>query len=90
MNAHGSFYSVVVINQPKKIMPINTKQIKYFRSVSQENNGGKINGNINIHCSSSADHGFGCSRSFLVCSIHVHPSARLLVDRVCGSLGRGG
>jgi hypothetical protein len=36
MMAHGSFYSVVVVNLPKKIITINTKLTKYFRSVPQE------------------------------------------------------
>jgi hypothetical protein len=36
MNAIGSFYSVGVLNQPKKIRTVNTKQTKYLRSVPQE------------------------------------------------------
>jgi hypothetical protein len=42
--------------------------------------GAKINGNANSHPLASADHGFGCARIFLVCSIQVHPSAKLLID----------
>jgi hypothetical protein len=42
MNAHGNFYSAVVVNQPKKIVTINTKQTKYFRSVPQESITGGI------------------------------------------------
>jgi hypothetical protein len=50
MNAHGSFYSVVVVNKPKKIITINTMQTIYLRSVPHENNtGGKINGNSYMH-----------------------------------------
>jgi hypothetical protein len=60
--AHGSMYFMVVVNQPKKIRTINTKQTKYLRSVPLENNtGGKIISNIYIHCKASAGHGFGCS-----------------------------
>ncbi len=81
MTAHGSFYSVVVVNQPKKIIKINTKQTKYLLSVPQESNtGGKINSNIYLHSSASAAPGFGCSPTFLICTIQVDPSARLLVD----------
>jgi hypothetical protein len=44
MSAHGSFYPVLVANQPKKIIVINTKQTKYLRSVPQESiTGIKIN-----------------------------------------------
>jgi hypothetical protein len=50
MNAHGSFYSVAVVNKPKKIITINTMQTIYLRSVPHENNtGGKINGNSYMH-----------------------------------------
>jgi hypothetical protein len=80
MNAHGSFYSLAVLNQPNKIITINTKQTKYFRVVLKESHtGGKRNDNIYIHCSASADHGVGCLRTFLVSTIQVYPSARLLV-----------
>jgi hypothetical protein len=42
MNAHGSFYSDVVVNQSKKIITINTEQTKYLLSVPQKSNtGGK-------------------------------------------------
>jgi hypothetical protein len=59
MNANGSFYSLTVLNQPNKIRTINTKQTKYLRVVLQESHtGGKINDNIYIHCSASADHGW--------------------------------
>jgi hypothetical protein len=72
MNAQGSFYSVVGVNQPKKIITINTEQTKYLMSVPQESNtGGKINGNICIHSLAPAAHGSW---------IQVDPSARLLVD----------
>ncbi len=81
MNVFGSFYSTVVGNQPKEISKINTKQTKYLRSVPQESiTGGKINGNFYIYCSASTDHGFGCLRTVLVCTIQVHPSVRLLAD----------
>jgi hypothetical protein len=40
MSAHGS-YSVVVVNQPKKIITNNTKQTKYLKSVPQESNIGE-------------------------------------------------
>ncbi len=46
VNIHGSFYSVVVVNQPEKIRTIDTKQTKYLRSVSQENNTGGIGGHF--------------------------------------------
>jgi hypothetical protein len=47
MNVNGSFYSVDVVNQPKKTRTINPKQTKYFRVVPQESiTGGKINGSI--------------------------------------------
>jgi hypothetical protein len=70
MYAHGSFYSAFVVNQPKKIITINTKKIKYLRNVPQESiTGGKINGSIYIHSFASADHRFGCSRILLVCTI---------------------
>jgi ABC-type tungstate transport system permease subunit len=51
MNAHENFYSFVLVNQPEKIITVNTKQAKYFWSVPQEKNtGGKIDGNIYVHC----------------------------------------
>jgi hypothetical protein len=88
---HGSFYSVLVVNQPEQIITINTKQTKYLRSVPQESiTGGKINGDIYIHCFASTGHGFDCSRTLLLCIIQVHPSTRLLVDRICSGLGGGG
>ncbi len=72
MNAHRSFHSGFVVNQPKKIITINTKQRKYLRSVLQESlTGGKINGSIYVHCSASADHRFGSSRTLLMCTIQV-------------------
>jgi hypothetical protein len=48
MNAQGSFYSAVVVNQPKKIITINIKQTKHLSSVppQESKTGGKINGNI--------------------------------------------
>jgi hypothetical protein len=52
--------------------------------------GGKINGNIYIHCSASTDHGFGRSRIFLVCAIQFHPFVRLLVDWVSSGFGKVG
>jgi hypothetical protein len=49
MNALGSFYSDLLVNQPKKIITINTEQTKYLRSVPQESKtGGKINGGIYV------------------------------------------
>ncbi len=79
MNACRSLYSAIVVNQPKKIIAINTKQTRYLRSIPQENNtSAKINGNAHAHCPSSVDHRFGYVRIFLVCSIQVHPFARLL------------
>jgi hypothetical protein len=54
MNAHKSFFSIVVLNQLQKIITTNTKQTKYLMSVPQKSNtGGKINGNIDIHCLAS-------------------------------------
>jgi hypothetical protein len=45
MKAHGSFFSMYVVNQPKEIRTINFKWTKYLRSVSQEIfTRGKING----------------------------------------------
>jgi hypothetical protein len=41
MNAHGSFYFVVVLDQPKKTITIDTKQTKYLRNVPQENSTGE-------------------------------------------------
>jgi hypothetical protein len=80
MNIHRSFYSAFVVNQPKKNEK-NPKRTKYLRSVPQDNTiGGKINGNIYIHSFASADQGFGCSQTVLVCTIQVHPSTGLLVD----------
>ncbi len=80
-----------LINQICKIITINTKQTNYFRVVLQESHtGGKINDNIYIHCSTSADHGFGCSWTFLVGTIQVYPSARLLVYWICSCLGGRG
>ncbi len=65
-----------------------SRQTDYLRSVLQENiTGGKING---IDCSAFADHRFGCSQTLLVCTIQVHPSARLLVDWIWSGLGGGG
>jgi hypothetical protein len=47
VNAHGSFYSGFVVNQPKKIKTINTKNTKYLMSVPQESViRGKINGSF--------------------------------------------
>ncbi len=80
-----------MVNQPKNTITINTKRTQYLRSVPQDSNtGGKINYNIYIHCSASADHGFGQLRTFLLCTIQVHPSARLLVDWICCGLCGGG
>ncbi len=80
MNANGSFYSVVGVNQPKEIRTFYTKRTEYL-SVPQECiTEGKINANIYVHRSASADHGFGYSGTLLMCTIQVHPSARLLVD----------
>jgi hypothetical protein len=36
MNLHGSFNSAFVVNQPKKIITINTKQTKYLRVFLKE------------------------------------------------------
>jgi hypothetical protein len=88
MNTNGSLYSVIVVNQPKKIIQINTEQTNIWGVF--HNTAGKINDNIYIHCLVSADHGFGCLRIFLVCPIEVHPSARLLVYWVWSGLGGGG
>ncbi len=77
------------INQPKKIITINTNHTKYLRSVPQET-GGKINGTIYVHCSGSTDNGFGCLQTLMLCTIQVHPSARLLVGWICTGLGGGG
>ncbi len=90
MNVLGSYYSMVVVNQPKEISTINTKQTKYLRSVQQESiTGGKINGYFYIYCSASTDHRFGCLRTVLVCTIQVHPSVRLLADWIYSGLGGG-
>jgi hypothetical protein len=49
MNAHGSFYSVVVVNQPKKIIIINTKQTKYLSVPQESKTEKKINEIFGIH-----------------------------------------
>ncbi len=82
--------SMVVVNQTKEIRISNTKWTKYVRNVPQESiTGRKMNGRINIHRSASTDHGFGCSRTLLVCTIQVQPSAWLLVDWICSGSGGG-
>jgi hypothetical protein len=70
----------------------NSKLIRYFKNVSQENNSSrKINGNSHVHCLASTDHVFGCAQIFLVHSIQVHPSVGLLHSRLSLKwLGRGG
>ncbi len=81
INARRSLYSAIVLNYPKRIIIIHTRKTRYLRSGPQENDTSpKINGNTHSHRLVFADHGFGCVRVFLVCSIQVHPSARLLVD----------
>ncbi len=82
--------SMVVVNQPKEKRTINTKWKKYLRNVPQESiTGRKMNGNIYVHCSASTDHGFGCLRTLVVCTIQVQPSAWLLVDWICSGSGGG-
>jgi hypothetical protein len=73
MNAYGNFYSVIVVNQLRKMATINTKQTRYLETKTIPK---QIDGNIYIHCPVSADHGLGCLCIFLVCSIQVHPSVQ--------------
>jgi hypothetical protein len=60
---------------------INTRSTRYWRSVPQENKtSGRINGNAYAHCSASAKCWFGYMRIFLVFSIQVHSSIKLLLQ----------
>jgi hypothetical protein len=54
----------------------------------KNNTSTKRNGNVDSHYPTSAVHGFGGVKIFLVCSIQVHPSVWVLVDQAQSALGR--
>ncbi len=89
IQALGNFSKLIGEKSP--IRRQRAKYTKYLRSVPQESiTGRKINGTIYVHCSGSTDNGFGCLQTLMLCTIQVHPSARLLVDWICTGLGGGG